>query len=145
MVYFNIIKAVRLVFSELEYQFSTRGREAEEAPKAIQKQITELRNKLLSLTALEDSLASHLSGGVTIGSGGRTGAFVRSGWQSVVGGSFQNDVKSVETVMRNAEVPAIAAKILANSAKDVQALWEHPSVKLLVHNRKVRVEDSASL
>jgi len=119
------------------------GRETEEAPKAIQEQIAELRNKLITLTALEDSLASYLSGGVTIGSGGRSGAFVRSGWQSVVGGSTQNDVKSAGT--RNAEVPAIAAKLLANSVQDVQALWEHPSVKLLVHNRKVRVEDSASL
>jgi len=119
------------------------GRETEEAPKAIQEQIAELRNKLITLTALEDSLASYLSGGVTIGSGGRPGAFVRSGWQSVVGGSTQNDVKSAGT--RNAEIPAIAAKLLANSVQDVQALWEHPSVKLLVHNRKVRVEDSASL
>ena len=143
MVYFNIIKAVCLVFHELEYQFSMHGRETEEAPKAIQEQIAELRNKLITLTALEDSLASYLSGGVTIGSGGRPGAFVRSGWQSVVGGSTQNDVKSAGT--RNAEVPAIAAKLLANSVQDVQALWEHPSVKLLVHNRKVRVEDSASL
>jgi len=143
VVYFNIIKAVRLVFHELEYQFSMHGRETEEAPKAIQEQIAELRNKLITLTALEDSLASYLSGGVTIGSGGRPGAFVRSGWQSVVGGSTQNDVKSAGT--RNAEVPAIAAKLLANSVQDVQALWEHPSVKLLVHNRKVRVEDSASL
>ena len=143
MVYFNIIKAVRLVFHELEYQFSMHGRETEEAPKAIQEQIAELRNKLITLTALEDSLASYLSGGVTIGSGGRPGAFVRSGWQSVVGGSTQNDVKSAGT--RNAEVPAIAAKLLANSVQDVQALWEHPSVKLFVHNRKVRVEDSASL
>ena len=145
MVYFNIIKAVRLVFHELEYQFSMHGRETEEAPKAIQEQIAELRNKLITLTALEDSLASYLSGGVTIGSSGRPGAFVRSGWQSVVGGSTQNDVKSAGAVMRNAEVPAIAAKLLANSVQDVQALWEHPSVKLLVHNRKVRVEDSASL
>jgi len=121
------------------------GRETEEAPKAIQEQIAELRNRLITLTALEDSLASYLSGGVTFGSSRRPGAFVRSGWQSVVGGSTQNDVQYAGTAMRNAEVPAIAAKLLANSVQDVQALWEHPSVKLLVHNRKVRVEDSASL
>ncbi|KAJ3573157.1 hypothetical protein NP233_g2613 [Leucocoprinus birnbaumii] len=146
VVYFNIIKAVRLVFNELDYQFSTQGRENQEAPKAIQDQIAELRTKLLPLTALEDSLASHLSGGVTIGSGGRAGAFVRSGWQSLVGGrgSTQNDIRTMEAIARTAEVSSIAAKILASTAKEVQALWAHPSVKLLVHNRKVRLEDSAS-
>ncbi|KAF5346694.1 hypothetical protein D9756_010364 [Leucocoprinus leucothites] len=146
VVYFNIIKAVRLVFNELEYQFSTQGRENTEAPKAIQDQIAELRTKLLPLTALEELLASHLSGGATIGTGGRTGAFVRTGWQSLVGGrgSSSNDVKATQALARTAEVSSIAAKYLANSVKDVQALWAHPSVKLLLHNQKVRLEDSAS-
>jgi guanine nucleotide-binding protein subunit alpha len=133
------------VFNELEYQFSAHGRENAEAPKVVQEQILDLRTRLLSLTALEDSLASHLSGGVTIGSGGRVGAFVRSGWQSLVGGSSQNDVKTADAVARTTEVSTIAAKVLANSAKDIQALWAHPSVKLLVHNQKIRLEDSASL
>ncbi|KXN87698.1 Guanine nucleotide-binding protein G(i) subunit alpha [Leucoagaricus sp. SymC.cos] len=146
VVYFNIIKAVRLVFNELEYQFSTHGLETIEAPKAVQDQIAELRAKLLPLTSLEESLASHLSGGVTIGSGGRAGAFVRSGWQALVGGraSSQNGVKMAEATARTVEVSNLAAKILANSLRDVQTLWAHPTVKLLLHTQKVRLEDSAS-
>lgn len=144
MVYFNIIKAVRLIFNELEYQFSAHGPTLE-APQAVQEQISALRTKLLPLTTLEDSLASHLSGGVTIGSGGRAGAFVRSGWQALVGGPSQNDVKSAEAAARIAEVSNLAAKTLGSSLGDVQALWVHPTVKLLVHDRKLRLEDSASL
>ncbi|KAF9443190.1 G-alpha-domain-containing protein [Macrolepiota fuliginosa MF-IS2] len=142
VVYFNITKAVRLIFNELEYQFSEHGHTLE-APKAVQQQISELRNKLLPLIALEDSLASHLNGGVTIGSGGR-GAFVRSGWQALVGGPSQSDVKTVEAAARVAEVSILAAKTLGSSLSDVQTLWAHPTVKLLVHDRKVRLEDSAA-
>ena len=45
--------------------------------------LSTLRTKLLPLVAVEDALASDLSGGVTV-AGGRTGVFVRAGWQALV-------------------------------------------------------------
>jgi len=137
VVYFNVIKAIRLIFNELEYQFSTTTNSME-APEAVQEQISDLRNKLLPLTSLQDTLASHLNGGVVIGSGK---AFVRSGWQSLVGGS---DVRRAEVVARTNEISTLAAKTLANSLNDIQTLWSHPTVKLLFHDRRLRLEDSAA-
>lgn len=137
-MYFNVIKAVRLIFNELEYQFSTTTNSLE-APEAVQNQISELRNKLLPLTSLQDTLASHLNGGVVIGSGK---AFVRTGWQSLVGGS---DTRKVEVATRADEVSMIAAKALASSLNDIQTLWSHPTVKLFHHDGKIRLEDSATL
>lgn len=80
-----------------------------------------------------------------IGSGGRAGAFVRSGWQTLVGGLSQSDVKTAEAVARTAEVSTLAARTLVTSLNDIQTLWAHPTVKVLLHEQKFRLEDSASL
>jgi guanine nucleotide-binding protein subunit alpha len=145
VVFFNIIKALRIIFNELEYQFSEYGKQSLEAPQAVQDQLSEYRTKLLPLISLEDSLASQLSGGVTIGSGGQTEAFVRSGWQTLVGGSPASDVRAAEAAARTAEVSTLAARTLVNSVNDIQTLWHHPTVKLLFHDRKIRLDESASL
>ncbi|EKM75263.1 hypothetical protein AGABI1DRAFT_132402 [Agaricus bisporus var. burnettii JB137-S8] len=143
VVFFNIIKALRVIFNELEYRFSEYGNQSLEAPLAVQNQLSELRTKLLPLISLEDSLASQLNGGVTIGSGGQTGAFVRSGWQTLVGGTSESDVQVAEAVARTVEVSTLTAKTLASSLSDIQTLWRHPTVKLLFQDRKVRLEESA--
>ncbi|KAF7782097.1 hypothetical protein Agabi119p4_1473 [Agaricus bisporus var. burnettii] len=143
VVFFNIIKALRVIFNELEYRFSEYGNQSLEAPLAVQNQLSELRTKLLPLISMEDSLASQLNGGVTIGSGGQTGAFVRSGWQTLVGGTSESDVQVAEAVARTVEVSTLTAKTLASSLSDIQTLWRHPTVKLLFQDRKVRLEESA--
>lgn len=145
VVFFNIIKALRVIFNELEYRFSEYGNQSLEAPLAVQNQLSELRTKLLPLISMEDSLASQLNGGVTIGSGGQTGAFVRSGWQTLVGGTSESDVQVAEAVARTVEVSTLTAKTLASSLSDIQTLWRHPTVKLLFQDRKVRLEESAPL
>lgn len=129
----------------MEYRFSEYGNQSLEAPLAVQNQLSELRTKLLPLISMEDSLASQLNGGVTIGSGGQTGAFVRSGWQTLVGGTSESDVQVAEAVARTVEVSTLTAKTLASSLSDIQTLWRHPTVKLLFQDRKVRLEESAPL
>jgi guanine nucleotide-binding protein G(i) subunit alpha len=143
VVFFNIIKALRLIFNELEYQFSEYGKQSLEAPQSVQDQLSELRTKLLPLVSLEDSLASQLSGGVSIGLGGQTEALVRSGWQKLMGGPPVSGV--VAAAARAAEITTLTARTLANSVNGIKTLWNHPTVRLLFHERKIRLDESASL
>lgn len=95
-------------------------------------QISQLRSKLLPLIAIENSLTSELNGGVSI-SGGRTGIFVRAGWQA------PKSPASLSTVA------SLAAKTLASVHNAVKELWQHPAVQALMRLRRLQLDDSASL
>lgn len=160
VVYFNVIKAIRMILDELDYEFS-RARAKEPLPAAIEEvlvnsageanpwssedetAVSQLRAKLLPLVAIEDTLASELSGGVSV-SGGRTGAFVRSGWQALVTPSWAIS-NNQPTVRQASEVINLTGKTLNATADALKSLWEHHIVKHLLDKRLLRLDESAPL
>ncbi|GLB45005.1 putative alpha subunit [Lyophyllum shimeji] len=165
VVYFNILKAVRMTLDELDYEFSVRSKEdpnsitevpvassssqtlyEDEAASANegvwQREIGELRLKLLPLVAIEDTLASELSGGISV-SGGRTGAYVRSGWQALVTSNWPLSDSRPRAKSHAPEVIQLAAKTLASTAESIKALWKHRAVRRLTESRKLRLDESA--
>ncbi|EIW83390.1 G-protein alpha subunit [Coniophora puteana RWD-64-598 SS2] len=158
VVYFNIIKAIRMVLDELDYELThlpldgtTEGQALEKALAPlgdVSGEISHLRTKLLALVAMEDPLARELSGGVSV-SGGRTGVFVRAGWQALVtplGGSrgrAQQHESEEGRAMRVAQVTELAARTLAEAQQEIGDLWKHPAVRILMDNRRIRLDESA--
>ncbi|KAI5118923.1 hypothetical protein M0805_003747 [Coniferiporia weirii] len=219
VVYFNIIKAVRMILEELDYEFSQSPSQARpqlastpplppmsstargklpaipgaagnyagastrahghafagpggngaasggasgsvshgSANGGWQEDLAQLRTKLLPLVAVEDALARDLSGGVAVtGAGGRTGVFVRTGWQALVapvtgrvwpsgwggggGGATAGQVNNAG----GPPVNDLVARMLAATKEEVAALWRHPSVRTLLKYRKLRLEESAA-
>ncbi|RDB15608.1 Guanine nucleotide-binding protein alpha-4 subunit [Hypsizygus marmoreus] len=164
VVYFNVIKAIRMILDELDFEFASRVKEDPNAITEIpagpsasispiakdtlsediwRSEIGELRAKLLPLVAIEDTLASELSGGVSI-SGGRTGAYVRTGWQALVTTSnwSMSDHRS-PMKGHTPEVINLAAKTLSSTLNAIKVLWRHPAVKRLLDTRKLRLDESA--
>ena len=145
-----MIKAVKTILEDLEYEFSrppggssiSEGEEVEpyHASEKKKEEIFELRSRLLTFASLQDNLASELSGGVSI-SGGRTGVFVRSGWQGLL--SSRN--RSVEPRSSKQQIANMAAKALHGAQNDITSLWNHSVVKGMLSQRKIRLEESAPL
>ncbi|KII92506.1 hypothetical protein PLICRDRAFT_103802 [Plicaturopsis crispa FD-325 SS-3] len=149
VVYFNVIKAVRMMFDELDYEFmssdSTATAELASLPGNARAEIAHLRSSLLPLVALEDSLASELSGGVHV-AGGKTGVYVRSGWQALVtpNRSWRSSTLPPHSTTTTVEVVAnMVAKTLSERQSDLETLWRHPAVKTLLRHRKLRLDESA--
>ncbi|KAG9316821.1 G-protein alpha subunit-domain-containing protein [Chiua virens] len=139
VVYFNIIKAVRMILDELDHELaniasddSTEGQAVAHALAPlgdVSADVSQLRSKLVALISIEDSLASELSGGVSV-TGGRTG--VRA--VPATGGPSPGV----------AHVTNLAARTLNSTQDEVDELWKHPAVRILVDNRRIRLDESAS-
>lgn len=158
VVYFNIIKAVRMILDELDYELANIGSDDSTEGQAVAHalvplgdvsgEITQLRSKLVSLISMEDSLASELSGGVSV-TGGRTGVFVRAGWQALVTPLSPNRSRAVPAT--GGPPPAIthvtnlASRTLHATQDEVDQLWKHPAVRILLNNRRIRLDESAPL
>ncbi|KAJ3859045.1 guanine nucleotide binding protein, alpha subunit [Lentinula novae-zelandiae] len=151
VVHFNIIRAVKTMLEEIDYELSQPEGEdsGSKQPSAASEHVfrpsaneletlSVLRTRLLPLVALHDSLASELSGGVSF-SRGLTGVFVRAGWQ----GLLQSNPGSRAGKGSVVGVAGLAAKALDSSREDIQALWAHSSVKELIQERKLKLEESA--
>ncbi|KAH8107632.1 G-protein alpha subunit [Cristinia sonorae] len=187
IVYFNILKALRMIIEELDTQYpaitqsptSTPGSFAPSptippstassvgnvfsfTPASISNsshssnyshhpeaswfpELQYLRNKILPLVASEEALASELSGGITL-SGGRSGVYVRAGWQALV---TQNrawplpDIRAASTA-RPTVVSNIVAKTLLATQHEIMELWRHPAVLHLLRANKLYLEESAA-
>lgn len=148
IVYFNTIKAVRTILDELDWDFTTNANQEDEAyiDSNWPSQIARIRHKLLPLVSIEDSLASELSGGVTV-AGGRSGVFVRAGWQSVVTSTRSWPVANLYGGSSSSPdiVASMAARLLSELQYDVDELWQHLAVKTLLRMRRLRLEESAAL
>ncbi|TFL03021.1 guanine nucleotide binding protein, alpha subunit [Pterulicium gracile] len=149
IVYFNIIKAVRMILDELEYEFNLQTSSAEGSTYSsskysarVQEDISTLRLQLLPLTTLEDELAEELNGGISV-SGGRTGVYVRAGWQALV--TPNRNVPSSSAVQQEklGKVATMAARQLMMIRDDIEALWTHPSVRDLLDMRQARLDECA--
>lgn len=147
IVYFNTIKAVRTILDELDWDFTTSDNREDDdyLDSNWPSQISRIRHKLLPLVSIEDSLASELSGGVTV-SGGRSGVFVRAGWQSVVTSTRSWPVANLCGSSSSPDIVAsMAARLLSELQYDVDELWQHLAVKTLLRMRRLRLEESAAL
>ncbi|KAH9956854.1 guanine nucleotide binding protein, alpha subunit [Russula dissimulans] len=147
IVYFNAIKAVRTILDELDWDFTTHANREEEAyiDSNWPIQISRIRHKLLPLVTIEDNLASELSGGVTV-AGGRSGVYVRAGWQSVVTSTRSWPLADLQSGASSGQgvVATMASRLLAELQYDVAELWQHPAVKTLLRMRRLRLEESAA-
>ncbi|KAH9083827.1 G-protein alpha subunit [Lactarius deliciosus] len=147
IVYFNTIKAVRTILDELDWDFTTYASQEDEAyiDSDWPAQISRIRHKLLPIVSIEDSLASELSGGVTV-AGGRSGVFVRAGWQSVVTSTGSWPVTNLYNGSSSSPdiVANMAARLLSELQYDVDELWQHLAVKTLLRMRRLRLEESAA-
>ncbi|KAA1472821.1 G-protein alpha subunit [Dentipellis sp. KUC8613] len=150
IVYFNIIKAVRTILDELDYEFSTSDQSFSSLVNLGPNwpdEITRLRTKLLPLISIEDSLAAELSNGVSISSGGRAGVYVRAGWQALVTPTRAwplTDIRNSLSSGKAGIMANMAAKHLSETSHDVRDLWQHPAVRALLRLRKLKLEESAS-
>lgn len=146
VVYFNIIKAVRMILDELDVDAASPS-----SPSSLSSLSSsdpdfaatirigapiytgDLRTRLLPLIAIEGQLASGLSGGVCV-TGGRSGVYVRTGWQALV-----------DPAHSTAGVTELTAATLAGVWEEIVDLWQHPAVRRLLQLRKLRLEEAAPL
>ncbi|KZT22584.1 G-protein alpha subunit [Neolentinus lepideus HHB14362 ss-1] len=154
IVYFNIIKAVRMIIEELDYEFMGDAPLSNSSPSSSPPStagsdwrvgLAELRTKVLPLVAIEDSLASELSGGITL-AGGKSGVYVRSGWQALVTPQRSWPLSDIRNTA-SANIPAVtnlAARTLVETAYHIQDLWNHAAVRVLIRRRKLRLEESGT-
>jgi guanine nucleotide-binding protein subunit alpha len=145
VVYFNIIKALRMIFAELDHEMALQTPTDALSSREIKQELNSLRVKLLPLLALENTLASELSGGVSI-AGGRTGAYVRLGWQSLFASTLamSSDSKRPQVENRTRETTRLVARTLVHAVDDIDALWMHEVTKFYIQQCKIHLEDSAS-
>ncbi|PCH35936.1 G-protein alpha subunit [Wolfiporia cocos MD-104 SS10] len=168
IVYFNILRAIRMILAELDYEyFSAQGTTAPTVAPSLSSssgdsqsgpstgyssvdpawiaELSQLRSKLLPLVASEDALASELSGGVTV-TGGRTGVYVRAGWQALTTASRSWPLSDIRGT-NGAKAPVmtdIVAKTLAANQDEIEDLWHHPGVRVLLATNKLRLEEYAA-
>lgn len=144
VIYSNIIRAVRMIFLELEYETSLQVPEEPLSRPDVCEELSSFRMRVLPLLALESILASELSGGVTLG-GGRAGAYVRQGWQALSAPAWSS-LKSEKADVPNRilETTKMVTRTLADLVDDIDALWAHDAVKFYLLHRKIRLDDSAS-
>jgi len=145
VVYFNIIRALRMIFIELDYQSSLKIAFEPMGSEETQKYLSSLRLRLLPLLALETTLTSELSGGVSI-SGGRNGVYVRPGWQALVTPlwNLDSEKKKPTKMTRMREVTILVARMLMQSVEDIEKLWVHEALRFYTFHRKIRLDDAAS-
>jgi hypothetical protein len=105
------------------------------------------RAALKPLILLEDALAGELSGGIgtglPAGAQGR-GAYVRADWQALFGvndwlnGSATAAPPSMGMV---GPVARIVRGLLSEATLEIEALWTHPQVRVLVEEKMVELDE----
>jgi hypothetical protein len=158
VVYFNVIKAVRMILDELDIEEMSSSSSDLESPSEPSSTIrigspvstSDLRTKLLPLIAIEDTLAANLNDGVSI-AGGRTGVYVRSGWQALVTPTRSYELPDLRKptsdtrAITMASVTDLAARTLASLLEEIEDLWQHPAIRRLLQLHKLRLDEAAPL
>lgn len=130
-------------------------------------QIVHLRARLAPLMAAESSLAERLSGGLNVAGSGKGNVYVRSGWQArSLGLSFKRSQSRGDNMnggrtsfsgqRRSADEPVPAstasdalieevARMVDHCKDDIKQLWQHPAVRRLRAQRRLRLEEWAEL
>ncbi|KAI0088069.1 G-protein alpha subunit [Irpex rosettiformis] len=177
IVYSNILKALRMLFDELDRQYSlasgsdsanmsqtppsandplqVAGSSSFSASSSTSSttavgtpswpsDLQDLQTVLNRLISHEDELASEVSGGISV-SGGRTGVFVRAGWQTLISPNRTWPVGDIRAHQPSSNGAAdLIAQLLQETKCEIEEFWRHPMVKKLLASNKVRLEESAS-
>ncbi|EED85956.1 candidate G-protein alpha subunit [Postia placenta Mad-698-R] len=167
VIYYNIVRPVLRILESLDLfaeadsdddttTEKTQGNQAPRPPPSpspsMDQQISLLRLRLSPLTALDSQLADRLSGGVAVSGSGKGSVFVRSGWQSrTFGLSFGKARERANsgrgrfsfTEVEKDKLVDEAATIIHSCQDDIRELWQHPAVKRLRDNRKLRLDEWA--
>ncbi|KAJ7803762.1 G-protein alpha subunit-domain-containing protein [Mycena olivaceomarginata] len=138
VVYANLIKAVRTILAELDYEFSLSLDEYPwtsegSAPTEVsaQNEILELRRNLLPLISLEgNSFVGHRRGTLFPP---RKGMFTRSSTRPVT--DLRDSTNAIVAANR-------AAQVLGMTVHVIEALWRHRSVEHMLRARKLRLDES---
>ncbi|KAJ7140960.1 guanine nucleotide binding protein, alpha subunit [Mycena epipterygia] len=147
VVYANLIKAVRTILEEVDYEFSLSldefpypSQSSEPTDAAAMNEILELRRNLLPLISLEGSLASELSDGISFVGNRRgtlfpcrQGLFTRASSRPV--GGLRESSRALVATNR-------AAQVLGATVHVIEALWNHRSVETMLRLRKLRLNES---
>lgn len=161
IVYSNILKAIRTIFDALDFPLapspvpealaaSLYGGSSSDSSSAPTEslwsaELVHLRSKLLPLVASEDALAAELSGGVRVG-GGRSGVYVRAGWQALITPNRAWPVTDIRNAVGRPTVVAnLVGKTLSATQDEIMELWHNPVVRKLLAANKLRLEESAAL
>ena len=179
IVYSNILKALRMLFDELDRQYSsaagtintTAGQPSSVGSTNDPLQVTgsssfsassstssttavggpswpsdlqDLQTTLNRLISHEDELASEVSGGISVG-GGRTGVFVRAGWQTLISPNRTWPIGDIRSQPASTRATDLVAQLLQKTKGEIEEFWRHPVVKKLLASNKVRLEESAAL
>ncbi|KIJ66946.1 hypothetical protein HYDPIDRAFT_128433 [Hydnomerulius pinastri MD-312] len=96
--------------------------------------ISELRRHLLPLTNTEPQLADRLSGGISVSGSGKGEVYVRSGWQA-------RTIQKALSVLDSDPLVDDVATMLDQSREEIRTLWEHPVVRSLISNRKLKLDE----
>ncbi|KAF7315987.1 hypothetical protein MIND_00115800 [Mycena indigotica] len=145
VVYANLIKAVRTIVEELEYDFSQAY---EEYPwpgpidAGAENEFHTLRRDLLPLISLESSLTAQLSDGISfVGKRSASLFTTKQGLTRLTGtrplGVLLDAPAAVVATNR-------AGQVLGMSVGAIEALWGHRMVQGLLRTRKLRLEESGS-
>jgi guanine nucleotide-binding protein alpha-1 subunit len=168
IVYANILKALRMLFDELDRQYPSTSASlhqlSNEPSTAISSisasssnssatavansswphDLQHFQTALASLIAAEDTLASEVSGGISV-SGGRTGVYVRAGWQTLITPHRTwGDIRG-SAALRDSDATTLVDRLLRDTKSEIADFWHHPVVKQLLSSNKVRLEESAAL
>ncbi|KAG9092631.1 hypothetical protein FS749_015560 [Ceratobasidium sp. UAMH 11750] len=134
-------------------------RRTEPAPNGHSRdQLAAIKLRLVPLLGLESTLAARIGSGFTVA--GRTEVCVRRGWQdgalwSRAGVGKRKGARSrsgsgsrgIDAGVGNGKAPeedlhSALQLVLADSKPDIDQLWSHPSVRLLLQRRRLRLEDA---
>lgn len=145
-----------MILDELDHEFSTLDSDQSTEGQAVAHalaplgdvngEISRLRSRLVPLTSMEDSLASELNSGVHV-AGGRSGVYVRAGWQALVAPLSPN--RSQAALATGGPTPGVAhvtnlaSRTLMSVQNEIDDLWKHPAVRILLNNRRIRLDESA--
>lgn len=146
-MYFNVIKAIRMILDELDYEFLNQTPEDEanaDYPLSakVQALISPLRHKVLPLVAMEEPVASELSGGTSYNAG-IIGA-VRHGKPKQLVDAETLQISEVNALQLSPSIITNCARTLNAVVEEVKALWTHPAVRYLLKSGKLKLGDCAA-
>ena len=109
--------------------------------------------RLLPLVAMDPALADRLSGGITVSGSGKGNVFVRTGWQSRTIDSALGRKRQQFNENTNGKAPEPAQDALTQDVnhmleatqEDIKELWAHPTVRGLVAQRRLKLDEWSEL
>ncbi|CAE6480365.1 unnamed protein product [Rhizoctonia solani] len=170
VVFLNIIKALRAVCEAHDFEYGSSNQSVVAfdpwttayTPPASPKgptgrdNIAAIKLHIAPLLGLESTLAQRIGAGFNLA--GRTEFCVRRGWQdnslfsrSGTGkkkGRSRSESVDADRGTGNGKAPENelhldVQMVLADCRHDIQALWAHPSLKVLVQRRRLKLEDAS--